>query len=333
MPASPDRKPTGLSLAVACRAWVLLMVGALLLTGCSAEGDRPLRVGTNVWPGYETLYLARALGEYRDADIKLVELPNASEVIQALRNGTLEAAALTLDEALLVAQDGYDLRVVLVMDFSRGGDVVLGRPGIRDAADLRGRRVGVESTAVGAIMLDAVLRSVDLTIDDVDAVPITVDQHAEAFDAGRIDAVVTFEPVRSELLATGAEPLFDSSRIPNRIVDVLVVHADAAERHAEDLRTLLQGHFRAQAHLHSHPAESAAVIKARIGLAQAELADVYRGIHLPDLDENRRLLSAGPAGLEPVLRDLAELMHRRGMLHGMPDTGALLSSYWLPDGG
>ena len=316
-------------------AWLacVMALSVFLFSSCSTEGERPLRVGTNVWPGYETLYLARSLGEYRDTDIKLVELPNASEVIQALRNGTLEVAALTLDEALSVAQDGHDLRVVSIMDFSRGGDVVLAQSGITEAADLRGRRIGVENTAVGAIMLDAVLRSANLQLDDVEAIPITVDEHAEAFVSGRVDAIVTFEPVRSKLLAVGAEPLFDSSFIPDRIVDVLVTRADVAERHAVNLRSLLRGHFTAQAYLRDHPDAAAALIEARVGLPEAALGPMFRGIYLPDLVENHRLLTPGPAGLEPVLHDLIELMRDRGLLHSVPDTSAMLTSAWLPEKG
>jgi len=35
-----------------------------VLFACSAEQESPLRVGTNIWPGYEPFYLARELGYY-----------------------------------------------------------------------------------------------------------------------------------------------------------------------------------------------------------------------------------------------------------------------------
>ena len=57
-----------------------------------------LRLGTNVFPGYELLYLARDLGFYKGKPIHMVELTSASEVQHALRTDNLEAAALTLDE-------------------------------------------------------------------------------------------------------------------------------------------------------------------------------------------------------------------------------------------
>ena len=75
---------------------IALLVFALLAGGCSPPP--PLRVGSNQWVGYEALYLARSLGHYDPTLIKLVELPSSTEVQQALRDGLLEAGALTLDE-------------------------------------------------------------------------------------------------------------------------------------------------------------------------------------------------------------------------------------------
>ena len=44
-----------------------LMAGmvAIALTNCSSPVASPLRIGTNLWPGYETLYLARNLDYLR----------------------------------------------------------------------------------------------------------------------------------------------------------------------------------------------------------------------------------------------------------------------------
>jgi len=83
------------------------------LAGCGVEPAPPLRIGTNVWPGYEPLYLARELGYLDPRSVHLVEYPSASEVIRAFRNHAIEAAALTFDEVLLLTQDGFKPRVVL----------------------------------------------------------------------------------------------------------------------------------------------------------------------------------------------------------------------------
>jgi NitT/TauT family transport system substrate-binding protein len=91
-----------------------------ILGSCMQTAPPPLRVGANVWPGYESLYLARDLGYYDNSSIQLVDYPSATEVSRALRNGHLEVAALTLDETLALAETNPDIRVVLVTDVSAG---------------------------------------------------------------------------------------------------------------------------------------------------------------------------------------------------------------------
>ncbi len=197
---------------------------ALSLAGCGVE-PAPLRIGTYVWPGYEPLYLARELGYLDPQSVHLVEYPSASEVIRAFRNHAIEAAALTFDEVLPLAQDGFKPRVVLVMDISHGGDAILGRPELRTVKDLAGRPVAVDTGTVGAYVLTRALMLNGLKQSDVTIVHVEHNGQGAAFKEGRVDAVVNAEPLRSQLLAGGASLLFDRTQIPGEIVDVLTVEA------------------------------------------------------------------------------------------------------------
>ncbi|NTV13281.1 MAG: ABC transporter substrate-binding protein [Desulfobulbaceae bacterium] len=286
-------------------------------------------MASNVWPGYEPLYLARSLGYYDAKHIRLVEMVSNSQVSQALRNGTIEAACLTLDETLSQIQDGLDLRVVLVMDVSQGADVVLAKPEIANLQGLRGKRIGVESAAVGAVMLDAALQAGGLQSQDVTMVPLTVDEHAEAYLTGKVDAVVTFEPVSSRLLRAGAHILFDSSQVPGRIVDVLVVRSEVAASKRQALQELLQGHFQATEYLARQPQEAEKRMAPRLnGSALAQ----FKGIRLPDLAENRVWLDGNPSRLQGTAAELAAFMLQRQLLQRPVAVRRLADPSFLPVG-
>lgn len=300
------------------------------MAGCAPGPEPPLRVATNVWPGYETLYLARSLGLYDQAAIRLVEMTSASEVSHALRNGTVEAAALTLDETLSLMQDGVDLRVVLVMDVSNGADVLLARAGIKDLPSLRGERVGVEDGATGAVMLDAALQAGQLSARDVRLVSLTVNQHAAAWWAGRVDALVTFEPVSSDLLAKDAHVLFDSSQIPGRILDVLVVRADFLESHQAQIKTLLAGHFAAQAYLARQPQDAAVRMAPRLAVAPGQVLAQMKGMKLPDVGENLQWLAGEKPKLMASANALANMMLQRQLLQHPVDVSRLAEAAFLP---
>lgn len=301
----------------------------VFLSSCGSPIETPLRIGSNTWLGYEPLYLARSLGYYENSQVNLIELTSASEVMSALSSGALDGAALTLDEVLTLLDDGLDLKVILVIDFSNGGDVLLAKPGIGTLADLRGKRIAVEYTAVGALLLDAALKQGGLDVADVEIVSAEVDKHLNVYPS--VDAVVTFEPVRTELLKQGAIQLFDSSSIPGRIVDVLVVLGEKTKIHPRSLEQLLAGYFKAREYLETQPDKAANRMTERLGLSPAEIMAAYDGLSLPDLEENRKLLNSNAALLEGVAGDLAGFMFEKKMLRKRLTTKGLTSDRFLPE--
>lgn len=309
---------------------ILAILGLVMLLDCSQSPNQPLRVATIPWPGYETLHLAQSLDYFDNQPIRLLHMVNNSQAAMALRNRTADAAMLTLDEVLVLLEDGMDLRVILVMDISSGADVVMARPEIRDLTALRGKRVAVENAAVGALMLDAVLLAAGLTIDDIKLVPKTVNEHLDAYRRHQIDAVVTFEPVRSALLAEGAHVLFDSNQIPGRIIDVMAVRAEVMAEHHSTLKTLVAAHFRALAYQQQHPEDAASRIAPFLGIPAQAVPAQFVGIKIPRLSDNRALLAGTPPELKITATRLANLMLQRHLLERDIDVSRLAEPLFLP---
>ncbi len=262
----------------------------LLLAACSSESQNPLRIGSNQWIGYEPVYLARQLGYLSEKDVWLVEMRSASQVLDLLASGNLEGGMLTLDEALTAVQRGVPLEVVAVMDISKGADVLLARPNL-ELKDLKGRRIGVENTAVGAMLLQEALKAAGLKVADVKLVPLEVSEHEAAYLQGKVDAVVTFEPTRTRLLKQGASQIFDSSRIPNQIIDVLVVRSDLGNgERGRQIRTLVSAYFKALDYMRLHMQKAVERIAPRLHLSTDEVLNSYKGIQLANLEMNRNFL-------------------------------------------
>ncbi|MFT5467036.1 MAG: NitT/TauT family transport system substrate-binding protein [Verrucomicrobiales bacterium] len=279
----------------------------------------PLMVGTNLWLGYEPLHLARELDFFEKEDVRLVDYSSATQVIQAFRNKGIQAAALTLDEVLLLRETGIDVTIILANDISDGGDVVLGRPGITSLDQLKGKSVGVETSALGAYVLARALQSVNLKQGDVRVVPLEVDEHESAFESGELDAVVTFEPVRSKLLEGGASLLFDSSQIPGEIVDVVVVRRELLMEREGQLITLLRGWYRALEYLEQKPDDACEKMAKRLGISPDEVLKGYEGLHLPDQKETAKMLRGDPAPLTETARKLAAVMKEAGLMLAEPE--------------
>lgn len=302
----------------------------LALAACG--GQPPLtRVGGIQWIGYEPLFLARELGLYDPDVLRLVEMPSNSANLMSLATGDVEAATLTLDECLLAREGGLDVRAILVFDYSAGADVIMCRPDIERLADLRGKRIGVEETAAGALMLSKLLEAAGLAPGEVKKMRVTSDRHLEAFLADEVDALVTWEPHATRLQAAGARRLFDSRAFPGLIVDVLVARADALERTPDSFRQLLAGHFRALDHLQRAPDDALARMAPRLGVSPDELRAAQQGLRFMDLPANRDWLTGGSARLVSAAGNVARIMTDAGLLRRTPPLDGMADPRFLPE--
>lgn len=294
------------------------LAGFAALPGCSPTPT--LRVGCNPWPGYLGLYHARDLGLFDGQPVQLVDFDNTEDVLRAFRNRAIDAAAVTLDEALHLAESGQALRIILVFSLSNGADVVLARAGIDTPQQLRGRRLGVETGALGAYMLARLLERGGLSAHDLHIIHLPLQEHVAAFREGRVDAVITFDPQRSHLLAEGAQEIFSSRDIPGEIVDVLVVREDVLHSHRTALAALADAYFHALNLLLRDPAAAAPALARRINLDAANLQATWRLMELSDRSANQGLLDGGPDSLQPTIGRLQKIMLDTGLL-AYPFTG------------
>jgi len=300
---------------------VLLMI---IMAACQPSQETTLRIGTNLWPGYEPLYLAEDLEYWSKKDIRLVEYPSASEVIRAFRNRSLEAAALTLDEAMLLWNENIPVKIVLVLDISNGADAIIGR-GITDFQQLKGKKIAVESNALGALFISRALKLNDMKLNDIELVHLNVSSHEQAFKNGTVDAAVTFEPVKSKLLELGGVDVFNSAQIPGEIVDVLVVHEKTLLAHPEHVRMLVENWYRAISHINRNLQQAAIDIAQRHHLTPAQVIDSFNGLNWGDRTRNRQLLG-GKAPLLQTANKLADIMLENQLLPKKPDLKNIIAT-------
>lgn len=298
---------TGLH-ARGCLRVLACLALVLALAGCGREPESVLRIGTNVWIGSEPLYLARELGQLDPKAVQLVEYPSASEVLRAFRNQAIDGMVISLDELFGLAVDGLQPRVILVVDVSHGADVVVGRPGMRTMSDLKGKPVAVESGALGAFVLSRALALNGMRASDVNVVHMESNEQPGAFMNGQVDGAVTFDPYRAQLLAAGATTLFDSTRIPGEIVDLIAVRASVLDKRPKAIQALLAGWFGAIGYLKREPRDAARRMGIRQQTTGEQFAEALKGLHIPSREENLKMLGGATPELAVTGRRLMALM-------------------------
>ena len=217
-----------------------LLLLLVALVGCDQppETELRLRVGYPDIPSTLLIYVAQDQRLF-DAEHLRVEskvYPTGREALAAAIGGELDAAVVYSTPLVLAAMHGEDLVVLSTLHRSDGltGLAVNPQAGIRTAADLRGRRIGVTPGTSSQLALDVVLAESGLEPGDVRTVPGQPRDLMAALEAGKLDAaslwvpnlLVATEPGKALLLASevyaemsmlaGMRPRIESRRMETR---------------------------------------------------------------------------------------------------------------------
>jgi NitT/TauT family transport system substrate-binding protein len=273
--------------------------------------------------------LARSLGRLDSKRVHLLDYGSTADALRAYQSGVVDGVGLTTSYVIELLAVSSNDRIVMVIDVSNGGDALVASANIKSVRELRGRRIGVEGGSLGALVLWRALEYGELAKTDVHLVPVDATGQQAAFAAGAVDAVVTYEPTRSTLVARGANDIFNSSMMPNEIVDVLVVRGAAIREQEQALAHLTDAWFYALDYLRRHPVDAAARVAPREDLtADAYLASL-KGAQILDRDENHRWLTGDPSPIAEHLQSLADVMHRAGLLPAPVHVGSIATERFI----
>jgi NitT/TauT family transport system substrate-binding protein len=197
-------------------------------------------VGWSVYAGWNPyFYMAKSGILKRWADkygvvIKVQRFDYAAS-LDAFVGKNIDACTMTNMEALdMPAAAGIDSTALIVGDYSNGNDAVLVRNNLT-LAQLPGKRIMLVQKTVSEYLLE---RAMDLNglgaqIPQMRLMNTSDSDLVGAFLGNQSNQVaVTWKPLVSQILAQGGnvKPLFDSSKIPGEILDLLVVRTDVLNR-------------------------------------------------------------------------------------------------------
>jgi len=296
------------------RLWRLAGIALLcaLAVGCSEHRKTdPLRVGANAWPGFEPLFVADDMGIAAPGSLHMVETPEAIGLVQALRNGTLDAAALTLSRVIRWPDSQSQPIIIMLIDWSNGIDQVVARPGINTLEDLRGLRVAAELESVNGYLLARALESAGMTFDDIDLVNIDHGSMAKAFENGEIDALSGYGLPVETVLDAGGKAVYSSADIPGEIIDVLAVRPEALVSKRRQIEETLRAWIKTAAMFESWPADTPYPSGA---LPPGDMRAMMVGVTAATAADNAAILAPETAQLETMIQKRWESAIARGVI-------------------
>jgi NitT/TauT family transport system substrate-binding protein len=211
-------------------ALLVAMLAVTALPHLAVAKDK-FTLAVSIYAGWMPWYYAKDHGilkkwaeRYKIA-IEVVEMDYIPS-IEAYVAGKVDAAVMTNMEALAMpAKAGVDSTALTIGDYSNGNDALLVR-GISDVKGLKGTEVSLVELSVSHYLLIRALEMHGLKESDVKVVNTSDSDIAPAFIANKNrKAVVTWNPMVISIEQTpGVTRIFDSSKIPGEILDLLVVN-------------------------------------------------------------------------------------------------------------
>ena len=303
---------------------LLLLLSALAIWFYNNQKPSNVVIGINSWMGFDPLILADEKGffEKNNVQVTVQQFASTGDSVKAFKEGRIEAAGLTLDEAFSLIGAGYSGKIVLVVDFSQGGDMIIGQTGVHTISDLKGKRVGYEETVVGGFLLQRALQSNYIKSEEVQLVNVAAENWLESFKNKDIDALVCFNPVSTILLKEeGGNLLFSSKNIPFEIIDVLLFSDKYYENNKTAVKKIVQAWFKAVDYLDQELDDAAIVIANRKGITPEIFKAGLAGLHIPKLNENQQMLKIHSGdNLHKYSQNIIDFMLEKGLLNSRIST-------------
>lgn len=160
-------------------------------------------------------------------EIEVVQINDYIESINQFSAGAFDGCVMTNMDALSIpAGGGLDSTALILGDFSNGNDgvVVKGDLGL---ADLKGKNVNLVELSVSHYLLARALDAGGIAERDLTVVNTSDADMVAAFKTPEVEAVVTWNPLLSEIAAEpGAKVVYTSADIPGEIIDMMLVNSE-----------------------------------------------------------------------------------------------------------
>jgi NitT/TauT family transport system substrate-binding protein len=184
-------------------------------------------VGWMPWPYAADNGIVKKWADKYGIIINVRQINDYVESINQYTAGKFDGVTVTNMDALTIpAAGGVDTTAIIMGDYSNGNDGVVLKKG-KTLADIKGEKVNLVELSVSHYLLARGLSTVKLQEKDIKTVNTSDADIVAAAKSPDTTAVVTWNPQLLEVKSDpGATLVFDSSKIPGEIEDLLVVNTE-----------------------------------------------------------------------------------------------------------
>lgn len=300
-----------------------------LLAALPAQAEIQLRIGYQKSSTLISLLksqgtLEQALAE-QDIRVSWHEFASGQPLLEALNVGNIDLSADVADTVPVFAQAaGAQLAYFARETPSPAAQAILVRDGspLRNLADLKGKKVAVTKAAGAHYLLIAALAKANLKFSDIQPAYLTPADGRAAFENGKVDAWVIWEPFLSAAQRQLPTRTLEGSQGLASYQRYYLTSSRFAAEHPEVLQTVYSELAKAGDWLRANPAEAARILGPLWGNLDPAIVEQANG------RRSYQVRPVQPDGLGEQQK-IADAFFAEGLLPRAVDTRAVAT--WQPE--
>jgi NitT/TauT family transport system substrate-binding protein len=264
----------------------------------------PIKLAYSDWPGYTVMEVAKQKGWFKDAglDVDLVwfdYLPS----IDAFSANKVDGVMIVATDAMVAGASGGKSKIIGLVDYSEGSDMIVGAPGVESIKDLKGKKIGIEVTLVEHMLLLQALKDNGMKQSDVELVGTPTNDTPQVLASGKVSAIGAWYPISGQALkqVAGSKPLFTSAQAKGLIYDVIAVNPTSYAKHKDDWSKIVSIYYKCVDYLKDPKTADDAIkiMAAKVGANAEDYAKNIPGTHFLTLEEAKTAYKKG-AGMDSI---------------------------------
>jgi NitT/TauT family transport system substrate-binding protein len=311
-----------------------LSLASLSSTASFAAGRTDFKVCWTIYAGWMPWGEAKTQGivsrwaKKYGINVDVVQLNDYVESINQYTAGKFDGCAMTNMDALTIpATGGVDSTALIVSDYSNGNDGVLIKGQDKKLADLKGQSINLVEFSVSHYLLARALESAGLSERDLKVVNTSDADISAAFATPTVQQAVTWNPMLADLKAQpNVTEVFDSSKIPGEIMDMMVVNTKTLQDNPALGKALTGAWFEMVALMHANSPASKSALTAMAKASGTDLAGFEGQLGTTALfyTPKAALAFATSPSLPQTMSKVAKFSFDHGLLgQGAPDANAV----------
>jgi len=213
----------------------------LVLTVGSASAQK-INMCENDWPVFQIPKGMQMLGMLNDFNIVHEKY---EACLFGAKTGRYDIVFFSLFEFMGMVHDSANTVVIGVLDHTEGADMIVLRPEITSASQLKGKSVALQTDTLSLQLLYYYLTKNNMTLEDVKLVHIPVENLSKAFLAtNSLAGIVGWNPLTDEAVAGGGVIAASSRDFPDKMMsDLIVVNRDSLKKNRAVYKDFLKKWF------------------------------------------------------------------------------------------